>query len=518
MTNLIWKQRVFSGLAAGWIGVLLRLGSAFLLGVILARLLSEGEFGIYRTIIASTAVLSLLVNFGFDQSLYRYGSEFFADNKLLNYWRLLWTLLLTRIGASIVLILLLLIFESKLLEFFKINDTKSDNIITALSCLFFLVNLNALIGFSAFGARLASHEAQFILSARDLLALLTIPLILVYLNAHVMYAVWGKIIFEICASLTFIALLFKWRSSVAGVLLEKNKNIFFRFRFWRFSLLNYVTTLSVGPAARSVEQLLVGLFFTTKDVAFYSIGVLIASIISQANPAMILRNIIQPVILERSNYNRIEAVLKDTFSFLVALSFLFSFPILLFLFFSGEAFIAVVFTEKYIVAYDTLVWLLLAATVNSLVSAFSPVLQTLEKPEYSTIAGVFVFIGLLLGLTLIPYVGIKGLAIGAFFDSFFRLIYYVYISYKKLNVAVVFPFKALKLIVTYSILSSCPLAFASQFNIDYLYQFLLVFVAVTIYISCNIYNSPFYKKENDLIYEACPEYIQKMLRAVRFGQ
>lgn len=242
------KQKTVSGLLWSFIDNFSKLGITFIIGIILARLLTPREFGLIGMITIFIALSQSLMDSGFTQALIRKKDCTQADYSTVFYFNLL---------TGIVLYLVLFFSSGAISRFF--NEPQLDLLVKVVG-LGIIVNAFIIVQ----RARL-TKEINFKLQTKISIIASLVSGIIGIAMAYTGYGVWS-LVFKTLAGFFFTSILLwiwnKWKPSL----------VFSPGSFKEMFSFGYKLLISglIDTAYRNIYLLIIGKYFSAAELGFYT--------------------------------------------------------------------------------------------------------------------------------------------------------------------------------------------------------------------------------------------------------
>jgi O-antigen/teichoic acid export membrane protein len=243
-----YKQKTVSGLTWSFIDNFSNLGIQFIVGIILARILSPKEFGLLGLITVFIAVSSAFIDSGFSNSLIRKKDCTQQDYSTVFYFN---------IAASIIFYLLLFVLAVPISSFFK--EPQLVNIIR-------VVGVSLIISsFSLIQRTILTKRVDFKLQTKiSIISSILSGVIGIYM-AFSGFGVWSLVWKSVLAALFTTILLWLWNHWYPLFLF--NFKIFKEhFKFGYKLLLSGL----IDTIYKNVYYLIIGKFFSSAELGFYT--------------------------------------------------------------------------------------------------------------------------------------------------------------------------------------------------------------------------------------------------------
>lgn len=242
------KQKTITGLLWSFIDNFAKLGLTFIVGIILARLLTPREFGLIGMITIFFALSQSLVDSGFTQALIRKKECTQADYSTVFYFNLL---------MSIVLYLVLFLSAAGIGRFF---DEPQLELIVQVVSLGIIVN-----AFSVVQTARLTKEINFKLQTKiSIIASLGSGIIGI-LMAYKGYGVWSLVFKTLLGFVITSLLLWLWNKWTPSFVFSKSSfKEMFSFGY-KLLISGFIHTLY-----KNIYLLIIGKYFSAADLGFYT--------------------------------------------------------------------------------------------------------------------------------------------------------------------------------------------------------------------------------------------------------
>jgi teichuronic acid exporter len=242
------KDKTISGLFWSFTDTFARLGIAFIVGVILARLLTPEEFGLIGMLTIFIALSQTFVNSGFSQALIRKKNCTDTDYSTVFYYNL---------GVSILFYSLLFIFSGAISRFF--NEPMLQSLVRVLGL---AVVFNA---FTVIQRTQLVKRIDFKLQTRiSVVAALTSGIIAIIM-AYNGYGVWSLVMQQLTMFFFTSLLLWLW-NRWTPLLVFSLKSFKELFSFGSKLLVSAIIATTFG----NIYYLVIGRFFSATALGFYT--------------------------------------------------------------------------------------------------------------------------------------------------------------------------------------------------------------------------------------------------------
>lgn len=370
--------------------------------VLLVRLLSEAEFGVYNLFYALLPLLAAVASFGLEHTLRRYQPEYLkrGENRVAD--RLVRRIGLIRLGSNAVVLALLFVTWPSVAPLFDIEGYRSVFVIFAGLAL-------AHFQCSILTIALSSHLLQqHSLGMQVLFAM----------SKAVLYAAagygWGidlvtVFLIDLAAYLLLYAglkYLYTTRTDRQSGTLDKlprddRRRIFKYGMFYNF---NDAGTL---PLRTRTDNFFIAAYLDPVAVGAYSFCTQLGQTIYRATPLKLLESVVRPLFFSLDYHRNVERV-QTYFSLLVTFGFVVMMPIFLFVACWNREIVQVVFAGKFLEYAPLLTIVFFFAAANSLDVPVTLVAQLKEKAHVILASRIFSLYNVAALVVLIPRMGIAG--------------------------------------------------------------------------------------------------------------
>lgn len=305
----------------------------FIITLILARLISPGDFGVLELLVVFVTISDTFVDSGFGLALIR-------DNKASNLDKT--SVFYTNLVVSIIIYLLLFVLAPFVADFYEVEA------LTSLSRFVFLV-----IIFHAFAIVQTanfSNELNFRILALSALLAIVIAGIMGIIMAYNGYGVWALatnlVMFAFLKTL-FLWILSDWRPSLAFSFDSIRKY----FKFGAFLLLQGL----VDKVITNLESLTIGKVYTKSDLGYFSQSRKFDSYLTQTVTGVVQR-VTYPALSKLDDPAR----LKGGYRKVLGITMCWMIPLMSFVFVTSENVIGVLYGEKWLPAAEYLqLWVIM---------------------------------------------------------------------------------------------------------------------------------------------------------------
>jgi teichuronic acid exporter len=291
------KQKMMGALAWNTVDRFGQQTMQFIVGIILARLLTPSEYGLISVLLIFNAMSNVLIDGGFGQALIRKQNATPTDFSTIFYFNLI---------VSILLYIVLFFLSPVIADFFSQKELVLISRIFFLSIIFYAVYF---IQYVLVVKRLQYKQMAFI----NLISIILsggLSIFLALKDFGVWALVYQQLSFQFLRAI-FFPLFIKWKPS-----------LLFSFatikEFWNFSI-NLLGTITLNVFFNYIYVIIIGRFFPLQQTGFYSQANKLSETLN-SGVHQILQNSTYPLLVqiqdERERFIRVFRKLSNTVSLL----------------------------------------------------------------------------------------------------------------------------------------------------------------------------------------------------------
>jgi len=267
------KQKTVSGLLWSFIDQFANMGLTFVVGVILARILSPREFGLIGMITVFIAISESFINSGFSQALIRKKDCTQNDYSTVFFFNLI---------AGIFFFVMLFISAPYIAKFF--NEPELKKIVQVLG--FVLI----ISSFTIIQRTILTKRIDFKLQARiSVIASISSGIIAIFM-ALKGFGVWSLVAQKLSREAFRSALLWFWNKWMPEMIFDK-KSFKELFGFGSKIMLNGL----LDTLFQNINHLVIGKYYSAQDLGFYTRSTMFRNIFSR-NLNSIIGRVTYPVL------------------------------------------------------------------------------------------------------------------------------------------------------------------------------------------------------------------------------
>lgn len=370
--------------------------------VLLVRLLSEGEYGIYSLLYAFLPVLSAVASFGLEHTLHRYQPEYLrrGENRLAD--KLVRRISLIRLLSTIAVLALIFLLWPQIAPIFKLADYRS---------MFLLFGIITITHFqcSILAVALSSHLLQKY--SMGMQTAFSLGKAAAYGIAGFAWGLglWTVLVIDLALYLALYAgLKYHYvastdRTSGETATLGRDE----RRRLLKYGFFYNFNDAGTLPLRARTDNFFVAGFLDPVAVGAYAFCTQLAQTIYRASPLKMLEPVVRPLFVSM-NYQKTPAVAQTYFSLLVTFSLVVMIPVFFFISRYHRELVEVVFGGRFIEYSPLLALVFLFAAANAIDLPVSLVAQLKEKAHVILLSRVFGLYNIAALVVLVPRMGIAG--------------------------------------------------------------------------------------------------------------
>ncbi len=468
----------------------------FLVTIYIIRMLSVGDYGIYRILLTVMAYIGLFSSLGLPSIFLRYIPELHERNELSNLKKLVTHGLFWRLILAVIIILCIFLFSTQIGRLLKIECFSDYFKVFFLGIIFFLEA-------GLLGATLTSlflHK-YFVIS----------QVVYTLLRAGILYYLlecgWklnGLFLGEVIAyGLLFILHLYFYNSKFSRTHGTKGGSNFPLGRFLRFGGFSYFNEISGTMLNVSADFVIISAFLGPTMVGIYAFANRITKLLSHLMPHFMFIDVIRPALFKKyvQTNNLIE--LSKMFNLLIKFIAFIWFPIVVGLVVLGDKLIIYVFDPKYLDALKVL-WIVAAfSALNSFATPLGLVVQSIERVEINFYSKIFSIFNLIGDLLVVRPFGIIGVAVVTGTAILFKNLFIYLFAQKYIRLSV--DLKSLSIISVNSLIMAVFIYFFRGSVVDVYSFFFVVLGGGLIYLLISYLNKGFSEDERRIVNRLLPK-------------
>ncbi|MBD3343014.1 MAG: oligosaccharide flippase family protein [Candidatus Lokiarchaeota archaeon] len=392
---------------------------SFLATVLLVRLLSENDYGIYNLFYSLIGLLGMIASFGIANTLQRFMPEYYARKEYIVAHKLYKISSIIRLISNIVILGLIFLLWESIAPILKIEAHKK---IFILFSIIILLNMQRRLLEVCLNSFFLQKNTQ-ILSIAFMLIRCAGYLIALLKNLDL----WSVFVIDLAAHLIiFICLhvIYKFRipidkGELHEIIIEEKR------RLTRYSLFHNFNDIGNSILAVNFDNFIIVMYLNPVMVGVYSFSQRVSHMIKGLNPVNYFIDVIRPIFFSFDS-KRETTKINQIYNLLIKLSHLFYIPILFFLINYRDEIINTLFAGKFIEYSLVLVGVFFFAMLNSFQQPIGLIAQLKEKADIILYSKVFAVYNIIADILLIKYFGVWGAVFATGTATFFKTIFIWY--------------------------------------------------------------------------------------------
>jgi O-antigen/teichoic acid export membrane protein len=441
----------------------LRLFIKTIIGFVLARILTQSEYGTYRQLFMIYTLLSAFFMIGLPQSIYYFipKSDDETKKRFIKQTIDIFTIL------GLLCSILLLVFRNSVSQMFQ--NPQLNKVLLIYAFYPFFMFLSQLYYCVMIGLQKPNKAAQFTIIAVtcDIVLILGTALI----SKDLYYIIIGML----------ISVLIQWIYARFGLAPMSAKNKLFDYdKSMIKAQFNYSLPIGVaaivGVLSSQIDKLVISRYFTPDVFAIFSVGAAELPFIS------IITNSVNAVILPEMNKKSDTKAICELYSGAVRKNALILFPIFTFCLVFAPNIIEILYSAKYLDSVPFFRIYLISMPLR--IATYGLLFQVFNKTKYIfVISLVTLLLNTIMSLIMIKLIGIKGPAISAIVVTYITVAVYLYLIINKLKIKLsnLFPTSALLRTALSSIICAIISLSALSLKVYIVWQFI---IGAVIYALC----------------------------------
>ena len=411
----------------------------FIIPIILVRLFSKAEYGLYLQFLLICNFFSHTVAFTFPSSLY-----YFFPKEKENHDIVVSQTFFMQLGLILFFIPIYIIFINQIISIFNLKTIPNFILLSIFYISF--SSLSLLLNHIFVVEKKSNYVIRY--EILNVLVRLIFILIAVFIYKTVIAIIWSLILFNIL------------RVIILSVYLNNNYKIFYNLNKWNRKLsvsqIKYTYPLGlaniVNKVGSRIDRFILAMYFSASDFAVYSISQYRIPVINLIFPSV--SNVIIPEIVRNKTEGKIDKVISLWHKLIITLAII-TIPSMAYFFLVSEKLILFLYTDAFIEAVP--LYRIILLSFISLIFSRSAIITAFGKTKYIFYSQLLSTIfGIVLGFILVKEYGSLGAAITFTSIFFFKAFVMHYISMRLLKLTFYnsLPWKKLIAIFSCSIISS----------------------------------------------------------------
>lgn len=398
------KKGVASGIFWSTFGKFSINGSNFIVGIILARILTPEDFGITGLILLFVALSRILVEGGFSKALIQN-----QKNSIIDYS----TVFFSNLGVSIILYLILFFTAPIIANFYELPALINITRVSALGIVF--------LAFTVVPRAQMTIKVDF--KTQNLITLIAVALssVISIVMAYSGFGVWSLVFKAILR--TFFAAIFFWIISNWKPILAFSRNSF--QNFFRYSIKIMLGDL-INIVYHDFLILVIGKIYGSQALGYYTRARSFGDS-SSTNMSQIVQLVSFPILssLNMNEHSFVKSVKK-----FIRISTFISFPIAAIFFVFSYEIVVILLTSKWIESVPLLRILSLIGFIYPLILMNQNIINTKGNSNFYLIAEIIKISLVILGILFTYKYSIKTMIMGQLIAMSITYIVYTVFSYR----------------------------------------------------------------------------------------
>lgn len=390
--NTSLKSKAAKGMAWSAFGTFSAQGISFIIGIILARILTPSDYGLIGMLAIFFAFSNMVIESGFSNALIQKIDRTESDYSTIFFFNLL-------VSGSIYIILF---FTAPLIS--KFYNTPELTLLTRV------LSLNLLIGSFSI-VQQARLKIMFDFKTMALITMISVIISGVFgvILAYRGFGVWALVGQNLSAAFIKTVLLFYFNKWYPSLIFSYSsiKQLF------GFSSKLLIAGL-VGTTVNNLYSILIGKLFTPKDVGFYTRARQYPELMSNTITS-ILQGVTYPILTSLQNERE---KMVSVYSRLMRVVVFFVIPLLTLFFILAEPFVRFLLTEKWMPVVPLIQWLCFARMVTPISALNMNILNAIGRSDLFLKVDLTKLPMVLITMAITVPMGINVVVMGNFFTSF----------------------------------------------------------------------------------------------------
>jgi O-antigen/teichoic acid export membrane protein len=430
-------ENIIKGTVVVYIERIIMIISQFFISLLLVRILSETDYGLYKIVTSVLAIITYFTSFGLEITLTRYTPEFLSQHNEVFVKKLFKSVVIIRIMTILVVFVIVFFLREKFPYLLNAHKIFDNYIFLILPYIFFSL-INNLIGRALLTGYYQRYLVGYVDSISKLFTLVFI-LYIFFFKKGLFAVIFVLLLASFLEFLIYFPLSFKAIKKLKKINNEIDKK-FPRKRIIKFSLYNMLYTQGQYFREYSIDNIIISHYLNPFYVGYYGVATLLPEFIRKFAPGRMLQGVIMPLLVgkyEKSKkYNHIQFayLLLQKFNLLIFL------PIILILFFTSDNLLPILFGANYANSVLSAKLLLGFSMFHIITYPYYLIFNVIDKPQVIFYSCFFGILNLIFNILLVPYFGIEGAAFSTGSIGFLIFIYFHTVILVKYKIKLNFPF------------------------------------------------------------------------------
>jgi O-antigen/teichoic acid export membrane protein len=376
--------------------------------IVLVRGMTEQQFGVYNLMYSFIPVIGTVLSLGLEQVLLRYQPEYLrTGNKAGAAW-LLRFISRARLGANIIIILLVLLCWDWVAPQFKLTPYRGT---FAIFSFLMLMHFQSRILQLGLASHMMHRYSVGSMSTLSIVRLIGYSILFVLHNLTLEAAIYADMV-AYGIAYTAMRVAYKRHCLTPESQVPFNPPPDERKRLFRYGFYNNFNDAGVFLLYSTMDNFFIAFYLDTVSVGIYNFYGRLRQMVLNVLPAKLFEQIIQPMFFAIPA-DKADRNVPRFFSFLLNMNLMLQWPALAFATAYHQELVQVVFHGKFIEQSWLLPVVMGFATLNVVSDPVSLVAQYEEKAHVLLLSKIFAGYNVLAMFLLVPLMGIYGAAIAA---------------------------------------------------------------------------------------------------------
>jgi len=394
--------------------------ATFITLIVLVRILTEEEYGVYNLLYSVISVIGTFASFGVLATIERYQVEYYGRKDFILAHKLVSFLGRLRLISDTVLVLLLLIFWNIFTRYFGLAGYKTHFEIFAVFIVLY-------------------SQSQVLKACLDALYLQKHSLSITFYATIIKLAGYGVLLFRgnnlklviiidlIAMIVTIFFMFFIYHKKIPrteGKVRSFDKNE--RRKLFSYALFNNFNEAGSGILSTNFDNWIISFAIGNINVGGYALFQRIAKSIRLFNPLQYFMELVKTSFFSLGNKPENSKYRNLYFQILLKLNYIYYIPILSLIFIFRNEILIYFFSSKFLFMSYLLPFIIFFAVLNSFEIPLGLLVKLKERPDILLYSKIFALLNLALGIILIRYWGLIGVAFATGISTLFKNLFQWY--------------------------------------------------------------------------------------------
>ena len=274
----------------------------------------------------------------------------------------------------------------------------------------------------------------------------------------------------------------------------------FNKRILSFMSISFLIVIGNITRQITVDNLLISHYLGIREVGLYSLTFGIPLLLLEWSPAKTLKNLFLPIFIRKYTQTDDKKTLQRMFTFYNKVIFFFTLPMFTGIAVLSKPIIRIIFDSSYLEVNHLFRIALIFVFMRAFIYPYEVILRTTEKINIMLLATLFTVYNILLGVILIPILGMTGAIIASGTTGVFILLFYKIRVSRFLRIE--YQFGAFMKILINTILMSIFLFTVKSYATNLWNLLIIIFLGALLFLVASYLNKCFSREERKIINEA----------------